>query len=130
MEDRGVLQDVIPDVIAKLSYVPIKGWIIDPDLHSLLYGPGYTVCLPTSYGKTVHADVMIWGVTMVKDGGRALRCSLNFSKGPSWLIYVLLFTVCMDTLTDIDYPTFLGDFIHVLWGYQEVPDGVVPLRCA
>ena len=40
MEGRGVVQDLIPDmgqlVFAK---VPVEGWIIDPDEHSLLDGP-------------------------------------------------------------------------------------------
>ena len=59
MEDRHVLQDLIPDVgQLELAYVPIKRWIIDPDVHSLLYSPFNIVCLPTNYGKIVHTDAM------------------------------------------------------------------------
>ena len=49
MEGRGVLQDLIQNVgQLELTYVPIIGQIIDPDVHSLLDGPGTTVCsLPT-----------------------------------------------------------------------------------
>ena len=69
MEGRGVLQDLIPDVgQLELGYVPIEQWIIDPEVHDLLDGPGNTVHLPTHYGEIVHTDVMTLSVTLVKDG--------------------------------------------------------------
>ena len=41
MEGRGVLQDLIPNVgQLELAYVPIMGWIIDPDVQGFLDGPG------------------------------------------------------------------------------------------
>ena len=49
----------------ELANVPIKGWIIDPDVHGLLHGPCDVVCLPTQYGKVVHTDMMTCGVSMV-----------------------------------------------------------------
>ena len=59
MEDRGVLQDLIPDVgQLELACVPIKGWIIGPNVHILLCGPGNNVCLHTHYEKIVNNDVM------------------------------------------------------------------------
>ena len=49
MEDMGALQDLIPYVEQlELVYVPIKGWIIGPDVHGLLDGPGNIIAsLPT-----------------------------------------------------------------------------------
>ena len=60
MEGMGVLQDLNQDE-GQLEpvYVPIKGWIIDLDVHSLLDGPGDTLHLPTHNGKIVHNDAMI-----------------------------------------------------------------------
>ena len=89
MEGRGVLQDLIPNVgQLELAYVPIKGCIIDPDVHLLLDGPGDLVHLPTHYREIVHTDAMTRGATMVIDGERALRCSLNLSPK------VLAFHLC------------------------------------
>ena len=71
MEGRVVLQDIISDVRQlELAYVPVKGWIIDPEVHGILDGPDNTVCLPTHYGETVHSDVMTSGVSMVIDWGQ------------------------------------------------------------
>ena len=59
MEGRGVFQDLIPNVgQLELACVPIKEWIIYPDIHGFLGGPGNTVYLPTHYGETVHSDAM------------------------------------------------------------------------
>ena len=38
---RGVKKDSVPDMIkVKLTYVPIKSWIIYPDVDTFFYGPG------------------------------------------------------------------------------------------
>ena len=59
MEGRGVLQDLIPDVWQlDLAYVPVKGWIIDPDVHGLCHGSGNTVHLSTHHEEIVHTDAM------------------------------------------------------------------------
>ena len=80
MEGRGVLQDLIQDVgKLELVYVCIEGWITDPDVHSLLVGPHNTVCLLIHYGNIIHTDEMTQGVTIIINGGRALRHSLNLS---------------------------------------------------
>ena len=51
IEGRVVLQDLVPNVEKlELAYVPIKGWIIDPDAHGPLDSCDDTVCLPTHYG--------------------------------------------------------------------------------
>ena len=56
MESKNVLQDIISDEgKLELAYVPIKGWIIDPDVHGLLDGHGNTVHLP-HYREMVHTD--------------------------------------------------------------------------
>ena len=71
MDGRGVEQDLIPYVgQLELASVPVKGWIIDPDVLGFLYGPCYVVCLPTHYGEVAHTDVMTTDVGMVIDGGR------------------------------------------------------------
>ena len=55
MEGRGVKHDLILNV-GQLEFdnVPVKGWIIDPDVHGLIYGPSSVVCLSTHYGEIVH----------------------------------------------------------------------------
>ena len=52
----------------KLAYVPVKEWIIDPDVHGLLDGPCDVVHLPTQNGNILHTDMMTRGVTVVTDG--------------------------------------------------------------
>ena len=59
----------------ELAIVPIEGWIIDPDEHGLLDGSSDVVCLLICNREAVYPGVMNCGVGMVKDGGRALRCS-------------------------------------------------------
>ena len=44
--------------MGQLELVPIKGWIIDPDVPGLLDGPSNTVWLPNHYGEIVLTDVM------------------------------------------------------------------------
>ena len=62
MEGRDVLQDLIPNVgQLELVYLPLKRWIIDPDVCGLLDGPGDALCLPTHYGEIVATDVMTRG---------------------------------------------------------------------
>ena len=49
------MQDLIPNVsFLELVYILVKGWIIEPDVHSLLDGPGEAVHLSTHYGEIVH----------------------------------------------------------------------------
>ena len=50
--------------------VPIKRWMIDPDVHGLLEGPTGVVCLLADYGNVVHINAMPRGVTMVIGGVR------------------------------------------------------------
>ena len=54
----------------EFANVPFKGWIIDPDEHSLLDGPSGVVCLPADYGEIVHTDVMPGRCYHGHDGGR------------------------------------------------------------
>ena len=59
MGGRGILEDLIPNVEQlELAHFPFKGWIIDPDFHGLLVGPGNTVHLPTHYGEIVYTEVV------------------------------------------------------------------------
>ena len=61
MEGRGVKQDLISNVEQmKFASVPVKGWIIDPEVHDLLYGLSGVLHLSTHYGEIVHIDVMQW----------------------------------------------------------------------
>ena len=54
MECRSVLRDLILDMgQLEFAQVPVEGWLIDPNEHSLLDIPSSAVCLPTSYGKNV-----------------------------------------------------------------------------
>ena len=82
---RDVGQDLIPYVgQLKCPYVPIEGWIIAPDMHSLLDGPCNGVKIPTHNGEVVHPGMMTCHVSIVIDGKGDPRSSLNFSiKGPT-----------------------------------------------
>ena len=92
MEGRGVLQVLIPYLWQlELAYVTIKGWIIDPDVHSLLDGHGDVLCLPTHYGEIDHTDGMTRGVTMVIDRRGGPEIFLKpYPKSPWQFTYVLL----------------------------------------
>ena len=84
MECRGPLQDLITNVgQLELAYFPIKGWIIEHNVHGLLDGPGDIMHLSTYYGEIVHPDTVSRGVTMVIDGGRGPKMLLEpFPKSP------------------------------------------------
>ena len=78
MEGRVVKQDLIPNVgQLELANVPVKGWIIDPDVHGLLYGSSDVVHLPIHYGGVIHTDVMTRDVAMVINGGRGSKVFLS-----------------------------------------------------
>ena len=53
----------------EFANVPVKGWIINPNVCSPLDGPSCVMHLPSHYGEVVQTDVMPKGVTMVIDGG-------------------------------------------------------------
>ena len=77
----------------ELAFVPIREWIIDPNVHGLLDGPGDDVCLPTHYVENVHTDAMTLGVTMVIEGEGGPEIILEpFLKGLHQFTCVLLFT--------------------------------------
>ena len=97
--------------------VPVKGWIIDPDVNGLIYAPSSVVCLSTYYGEIVHTDVMPRGVTVFKDEGRGPEIFFQpFHKDPFGLPYVFFLTIHLVTLVPVDYPIFLNDIIHVPGG--------------
>ena len=78
VECRGVRQDLIPYVwLVELAIVLTEGWITDPDVHSLCYGPGGVVCFPDNYGDIVHSDVMTSDVGMVVGEGRGPKVFLK-----------------------------------------------------
>ena len=52
MEGRGILQDLIPDVVElEPAKVPFEEWIIDPYEHGFLDDLDRAVCLPTHHIK-------------------------------------------------------------------------------
>ena len=78
MDSRGVEQDLIPYLgWLELVNVPVKEWIIDHDVHGLLYGPSDVAHLPTYYEKAVQTDVMTRHVAMVINGGRGTEVFLE-----------------------------------------------------
>ena len=102
VEDRGNKQDLMPHCggQVELASVAFGAWIFAPNIHGLFDDPCDVACLPTHYG-VVHTDVMTYGVGMVTDGRRALRCflspspkiladSLVFSSSQSCLSYMCL----------------------------------------
>ena len=81
MEGRGVLQNLIANVgQLEIVYIPVKGWIIDPDVHGYFDGTSDIVHLPTLYGEIVYTEC---NDQRCYHGHRwrreALRCSLNLS---------------------------------------------------
>ena len=93
MEDRVVKQDLIPNVRElEFANVPLKGCIIDPDVHGLLDGPSCVVHLLAHYGEIVQTDAMLKGVTIVIDGGREMFLH-PFPKSPCRLTYVFLLAI-------------------------------------
>ena len=48
-----------------------------------------------------------------------------FDKSPCRFPYVLLTVIQLVTLVSVDEPTFLCNVIAIIWGHQEVLDGVV-----
>ena len=87
IEARGVKWELIPSV-GQLEFAsfPVKGRIIDPNVHGLLDGPCDDVHLPVHYGETVHFDWMPRGITRVIEGGR----------GPE-MFFILLSKVLADS---------------------------------
>ena len=81
IEGGGVQQDLIPYVgQLKLANNPVKGWIIDPDFHGLLYGASDVI---------VQTYVMTRGDTT--DGGRVPEVFLKpFPKSFCRFPYVSL----------------------------------------
>ena len=64
-------------VLAKVS---VEGWVIDPDKHGLLDGPGDTLGLPTHDGKIVQFNGETCGVGNAIDRGGVLKSSLYLSQ--------------------------------------------------
>ena len=63
VEVRGVEKDLIPNVgQLVLTNVPIKWWIIDPYINSLLDSLNKGVWLPTHNAETVQPGMMTWGL--------------------------------------------------------------------
>ena len=70
VEGRGIKQDLIPYVGQLiLPMLLLEGWIIDPDVNSLLDGPCDVECLPIHYGEVVHTDVITHDIGMFIDRG-------------------------------------------------------------
>ena len=97
MEGRGVKQDLMPNVgQLEFANVPIKGWIIDPDIHGLLDGPNGIVHLPAHCGEIVHTD-----------GGRGPEIFFQpFPKGLCRLPYLFLLAIHLVTLRPVDSHLF------------------------
>ena len=103
--------------------VPVKEWIIDPDVLGHLGVPSDGVCLPAHYGEIVHTNAMPRGVTMVIDGGPEVFLE-PFPKSSCRPLYVFLITIHLTTLLPVDYPTCLSNIIPALWGHLQVLDGI------
>ena len=48
-----------------LSYVPVKGWVINSDVDGLHDGPSGAMCLPAYDSEAVHTDRMSCGLAML-----------------------------------------------------------------
>ena len=99
----------------ELANVPVKGWIINPNIHGLLYGHCEVVLLSTNYQKVVKTYAMTRDVAMVIGGRRGSKVFLEpFTNSPCRFPYVLLIAFQLVTLVPVDYPTFLCDVVPVL----------------
>ena len=58
-----------------LSIVPVKGWVINSDVHGFCDGPSGAMCFPAYDGEAVHTDRMSLELAMLVDGGGAIRFS-------------------------------------------------------
>ena len=129
MKGKGVLQDLIPNVgQLELAYVPIKGWITDPDVHGFLNGPGNTVRLPSYYGEIVHSGTMTWVVAMVMMGMDSWHIPWTFPKKS-------MLTHLCTPLHNPPVQMWTYRLLHFSWwpyhclrGYQEVPEGVATFK--
>ena len=59
--------------------ISIQGWIVDPDVKSLLYCPLEILFLPSHNVEISNTYAVTIGVKMIKYGGGAFWCSLNLS---------------------------------------------------
>ena len=123
-------QDLLPYMgQLKLAYVPIEGWIIDPDVQGLLDGSCDVVFHPTYYGKVVHTEVMTCGVTMDISGDGNLRYSLSLS--PKVLAESPMYSSSYSTMSYLYLkitPCFLCDVVLALWGHQKACDRIISLE--
>ena len=98
----------------ELANVPVKEWIIDPDVHGLFYCPSDVVHLPTHYGEVVHIDVM----TRYDRGNRWVKGPEvflePFPKSSFKLLYACLIAIQFVTLVPVHNPTFLCDVFPIL----------------
>ena len=75
----GGEQGLIPYVGYLLfPYVPLKCWIIDPYIHSLLDGPSKDVWIATFNGDIMYCGIMTTGDDMVRDKKGAWNMPLTF----------------------------------------------------
>ena len=129
MEGGVVLHDLIPNVRQLyIAYVPLKGWLIDPDVHGLLDAPGNVVYLPTHSGEIAHTNTMTRGVTMVIDGGGTLRCSLNLF--PKVLTNSPMYSSSQPTWSHLNLQVpYYSEWSYLcLWGHKEAPNGVTSFK--
>ena len=97
-------------------------------MHTLLDGPCDVTRLPAHNGDVLYPGMMTCGVGMVINGGMSPEMFIKpFLNSPCRHPYVLLITPQPVTPLPVYYSTFLCDVALVLWGYQEVSDGITSL---
>ena len=90
------------------SYIPVEGWVIDPDVHGLLDGSSDTMCLPAYNNETVHTVRMPHGLALLED--EVVGFEMFFEPLPKdpfqFADILLLLPFCLGASVPVDYPTF------------------------
>ena len=117
---HSVKQDIILNVRQlEFTSIPLKGWLIDPDVHGFLDSVGGVVCLLAHYGEIVCTDAMHGCISMVIYGGRGLEMLFQpFPKGPCRLPYKLLIAIHLVTLVLGRLPYFSEWYYPCTWEPQ------------
>ena len=123
---RGVLQHLIPDM-GQLESLLRDGSLTLMNIASLMIPAVLYVSLPTMEKLSTWMpcpEVLPWSYM----GEDTLRCS--FSLSPKDFSDSPICCTFQSTRVhlNLEFPTYLGDFILVLQSHQEVPDGVASLK--
>ena len=98
-----------------LTNIPVKCWIVDSNVNSLLYSPGQGMVLPPSDVKVVRCGVVYSLGAVCMDGRGFLEVlPVPFPQGPGCFICVLLIAIKVLTLIHVNSSTLIIHGVLVL----------------